>query len=330
MAERSVAPAYTGAYQDPVTGGYPLGHGYRHYLPALMRFNAPDDWSPFGAGGINAYAYCAGDPINRVDPSGHFPWLFAVITVLPLMPLNLIPGVGEVADVVAATELAGEVAEEGTDLAIGAAKGVSAAAGAADEAGASSESSAEGTVARRLSGGRHTGASEHPRDFFKSFDHYDEGARPRARQFPDVARNRQFAQGIQRDLRKVSNQLDRVSNTFDAIQSHLDTAPLNEIDTEDLELGSNALSLRAIGAQFIDANEDRTVDRIYIGSRRAALLMAKDPSADDLGRLWMHVSWERETLVERMNQLYRRLGALNDRMETIEALQWRVVNGYDI
>lgn len=64
--------AYTAAYQDPISGGYPLGHGYRHYMPELMRFNAPDELSPFGAGGINGYAYCAGDPINRVDPSGHF------------------------------------------------------------------------------------------------------------------------------------------------------------------------------------------------------------------------------------------------------------------
>lgn len=72
MAERSTAPAYTGAYRDPVAGSYPLGHGYRHYLPALMRFNAPDDGSPFGAGGLNAYTYCAGDPVNHVDPSGHF------------------------------------------------------------------------------------------------------------------------------------------------------------------------------------------------------------------------------------------------------------------
>ncbi|ANN67452.1 hypothetical protein BAU06_15110 [Bordetella bronchialis] len=36
-----------------------------------MRFNAPDFYSPFGPGGINSYAYCAADPVNRIDPSGH-------------------------------------------------------------------------------------------------------------------------------------------------------------------------------------------------------------------------------------------------------------------
>ncbi|MGV6396096.1 RHS repeat-associated core domain-containing protein [Pseudomonas caspiana] len=64
-------PGFNGERPDPVTGHYLLGNGYRAFNSALMRFNSPDSLSPFGEGGINAYAYCAGDPVNRVDPTGH-------------------------------------------------------------------------------------------------------------------------------------------------------------------------------------------------------------------------------------------------------------------
>ncbi|WP_122236890.1 RHS repeat-associated core domain-containing protein [Pseudomonas syringae] len=64
-------PGFTGERVDPVTGHYLLGNGYRAFNPVLMRFNSPDSLSPFGEGGLNAYGYCAGDPVNRVDPSGH-------------------------------------------------------------------------------------------------------------------------------------------------------------------------------------------------------------------------------------------------------------------
>ena len=70
---------FNGARQDPVTKLYPLGHGYRMYSPTLMRFNAQDSLSPFGRGGVNGYAYCLGDPINRNDPSGHFALLSLLI-----------------------------------------------------------------------------------------------------------------------------------------------------------------------------------------------------------------------------------------------------------
>ncbi|VVP40715.1 hypothetical protein PS862_04866 [Pseudomonas fluorescens] len=63
---------FNGERPDPVTGHYHLGNGYRQFNPVLMRFNSPDSWSPFGKGGLNAYAYCAGNPISQRDPSGHY------------------------------------------------------------------------------------------------------------------------------------------------------------------------------------------------------------------------------------------------------------------
>lgn len=73
--------AYTGSHIDPVTKYYPLGNGNRTYSPVLMRFLNADPLSPFSRGGLNTYTYCLGDPVNRVDPSGHasirsfFNWL---------------------------------------------------------------------------------------------------------------------------------------------------------------------------------------------------------------------------------------------------------------
>ncbi|KAL7943486.1 RHS repeat protein [Trichoderma barbatum] len=82
---------FNGEWLDPVTGWYHLGNGYRVYNPILMRFHTPDPWSPFTSGEINPYAYCLGDPINRVDPSGHwgffgkFGWRDLIVGVLGLV-----------------------------------------------------------------------------------------------------------------------------------------------------------------------------------------------------------------------------------------------------
>lgn len=65
-------PGYTGQLPDPITGHYLLGNGTRAFNPVLMRFNSLDTLSPFGAGGLNAYVYCKGDPINYTDPTGHY------------------------------------------------------------------------------------------------------------------------------------------------------------------------------------------------------------------------------------------------------------------
>ncbi|MDD0974277.1 RHS repeat-associated core domain-containing protein, partial [Pseudomonas fontis] len=62
---------FNGEVRDELSGWYLLGRGYRAYNPSLMRFHSPDSLSPFGAGGLNPYMYCLGDPINFVDPTGH-------------------------------------------------------------------------------------------------------------------------------------------------------------------------------------------------------------------------------------------------------------------
>ncbi|MFC8596517.1 RHS repeat-associated core domain-containing protein [Streptomyces atroolivaceus] len=54
---------YTGTYLDP-SGLYKMGA--RYYDPQLGRFTQPD---PSGKES-NPYAYAAGDPVNRIDPSG--------------------------------------------------------------------------------------------------------------------------------------------------------------------------------------------------------------------------------------------------------------------
>ncbi|OVE47597.1 RHS repeat-associated core domain-containing protein [Chromobacterium violaceum] len=61
---------FNGERLDPANGHYQLGNGHRAHSPTMMRFISPDHTSPFGGGGLNPYAYCAGDPINRADPAG--------------------------------------------------------------------------------------------------------------------------------------------------------------------------------------------------------------------------------------------------------------------
>ncbi len=69
----SASLAFNGECAEPLTGNYLLGNGNRNYSPVLMRLHSADLFSPFGQGGLNAYAYCLGDPINNIDPSGNMP-----------------------------------------------------------------------------------------------------------------------------------------------------------------------------------------------------------------------------------------------------------------
>ncbi|WP_369987399.1 RHS repeat-associated core domain-containing protein [Pseudomonas xanthosomatis] len=61
---------FSGYWRDLKTDCYPLGNGYRMFNTRLMRFHSPDELSPFLRGGINAYMYCGGDPVNKKDESG--------------------------------------------------------------------------------------------------------------------------------------------------------------------------------------------------------------------------------------------------------------------
>ena len=73
---------FNGERKDPIIANYLLGNGKRVYSPMLMRFLSPDDWSPFAQGGLNCYAYCQGDPINKSDPTGRSPWWHTKISAL--------------------------------------------------------------------------------------------------------------------------------------------------------------------------------------------------------------------------------------------------------
>ncbi len=78
MGSSKALIAFNGQRLDLLIKGYALGNGYRIYRPNLRRFCSPDTFSPFSNGGLNAYSYCEGDPINNTDPSGH--------TLLPQLP----------------------------------------------------------------------------------------------------------------------------------------------------------------------------------------------------------------------------------------------------
>ncbi|KXO12558.1 hypothetical protein AKG98_3752 [Moritella sp. JT01] len=119
---------FNGERIDPITKGYNLGGGYRHYRPSLMCFMQFDsDASPFGEGGVNGYSYAMGDPVLFIDPTGRsislseaLRYTFAyiingltlvagVVTANPLLVVGAIAGIaGTTFSLAAATQ------EEGT------------------------------------------------------------------------------------------------------------------------------------------------------------------------------------------------------------------------
>lgn len=73
----SVSNRYTGQVLDDETGLY--YYNARYYDPELGRFTQPDTIvpEPGDPQTLNRYAYCGNNPINYVDPSGH--WIEAAI-----------------------------------------------------------------------------------------------------------------------------------------------------------------------------------------------------------------------------------------------------------
>ncbi|MGJ7549834.1 RHS repeat-associated core domain-containing protein [Pseudomonas alloputida] len=87
--------AFNGEFFDCLAQGYLLGSGYRLFSPVLGRFLSADQLSPFGFGGINAYAYCKGDPVNKVDPSGRAPFFLRHLSISGFLKLlRVLPKTG--------------------------------------------------------------------------------------------------------------------------------------------------------------------------------------------------------------------------------------------
>jgi RHS repeat-associated protein len=136
---------YTGELKEPDVDDYVLGH-YRRYSPTLLRFLSPDATSPFGHGGLNAYAYCSGDPVNRSDPSGEgwLDWLFVGIGVIAsgiaivASGGTLLPAIGAMATLTASASQGAAVALLAVDAtSLGLAAGSAAAMDAGNDALAS-------------------------------------------------------------------------------------------------------------------------------------------------------------------------------------------------
>ena len=87
---------YKGYYYDIETSMYYCKS--RYYVPEWGRFLTPDSFEyldPTSIIGLNLFAYCSNDPINKYDPTGQAPWwswLISGLQVLGGIALCFVPG----------------------------------------------------------------------------------------------------------------------------------------------------------------------------------------------------------------------------------------------
>lgn len=81
LNSKTTSFGFHGMLNIPKANVYAAGKGKRIYSPHLNRFHSPDghSYSPFGAAGVNGYAFVNGDPVNQRDPSGHLGFISLII-----------------------------------------------------------------------------------------------------------------------------------------------------------------------------------------------------------------------------------------------------------
>jgi RHS repeat-associated protein len=91
-----ISSGFNGQTLDRISKVYLLGNGYRAFSTTLQRLYSPDSLSPFSQGGINSYSYCAGDPVNKTDPSGHLAgWGLVRKNLRKISKMNLTPKISQ-------------------------------------------------------------------------------------------------------------------------------------------------------------------------------------------------------------------------------------------